>query len=275
MGRVVSRPNRFTAVVDVPGRAESERVHVHDPGRLEEILYSGNTVLLRHAGDRAPEMGGDRRTSWDLVAGWVKGEEEGSWVVVNSSYHRRMAERLFSTPSISPFGPAVDIRAEVTVGHSRLDFLVSPAAGRDILVETKGCTLARGDVALFPDAPTSRGKRHLEALVQAVEGGKRAAVVFLVFRPEAVRFAPNASTDPAFASTFVRALEAGVEAYAPVFRYLPLAHVEGSWKMPPDILVSVVEGGMDSGMEGGGGFGSEEVSGAVLFIRYIPVSSAP
>ncbi len=85
-----------------------------------------------------------------------------------------------------------------------------------ILVEVKGCTLAQGEVALFPDAPTTRGRRHLEELIYAREKGLGAAVIFLVFR-DARCFAPNRKTDPDFSSTLERAVKKGVKILLPVF----------------------------------------------------------
>ncbi len=198
----VIRPNRFLALVDLEGVEDRVKVHVHDPGRLEELLYPGNPVLIK----REPKPG--RKTKWDLLAA-RKGKR---WVFVHSGYHRVLAERILADPDISPLGKVDDVRPEVTFGGSRLDFLVSRAGGETVL-EVKGCTLAQDNVALFPDAPTARGKRHLEELTRLKVEGYDAAVVFLVFaRGEC--FAPNTATDPDFSQALVTALEQGVEAHA-------------------------------------------------------------
>lgn len=187
----LSRPNRFVGIVDIGGK--EEKVHVHDPGRLEELLYPGNRVLLK----RAEKPG--RKTRWDLIASWY----EGQWVFTNSGYHRQISEnivrRLFSG----------EIKAEVTVGHSRLDFVVKD--GENITgIEVKGCTLTENGVALFPDAPTERGRKHLETLISMMKEGKKAVLLILVFRKDSRCFAPNERTDPKFAETFGRAVEKGL-----------------------------------------------------------------
>ncbi len=192
-GVFVERPNRFLGVVDVihPEVLMGERVHVRDPGRLKELLYRGNRVLLKRA------VGEGRLTEWDLIAARGGGE----WVLVHSGYHREISRRILENTDISPLGPITPLRAEVSVGHSRLDFLARTADGRDAWIEVKGCTLARDGVALFPDAPTERGRRHLRALMDIRGRGVDAHVIMLVFR-EAECFAPNAETDPEFASLF-------------------------------------------------------------------------
>ena len=187
----ISRPNRFVGMVNISGK--EEKVHIHDPGRLEELLYPGNRVLLKKA-----EKPG-RKTKWDLIASWY----EGQWVFTNSGYHRQISEnivrRLFSGK----------IKPEVKVGHSRLDFVVND--GENITgIEVKGCTLTENGVALFPDAPTERGRKHLETLISMMEEGKKAVLLILVFRKDSRCFAPNERTDPKFADTFKKAVEKGL-----------------------------------------------------------------
>lgn len=198
-------------VVDIE-EPEGERcveVHIHDPGRLREILYPGNSVLLKRASNER------RKTKWDLLAGGVN----GSWVLVHSGYHRALAERIIRDECLSPFGPLFRVRPEVKLGSSRMDFFLEREEGTGVWVEVKGCTLAENGVALFPDAPTTRGQRHLKELIEVKESGGEAALLILVFRPDAEYFAPNAETDPIFSSLFYRALEEGVKVHPIVLEY--------------------------------------------------------
>ncbi len=207
----LERPNRFLATASLlkNGGSEVAEVHVRDPGRLEELLFPGNLLLLKHA------AGKKRKTKWDLVAA-RHGEQ---YVLVNSGYHPGIARKFLSDPSISPFGPLSSIRGEVKCGSSRLDFLISTPEAEKIYIEVKGCTLARNHTALFPDAPTARGRRHLEELIKVRSEGMRAAVIFLVLRKDSRSFAPNSRTDPAFAETLLRASIAGVEIYPVLLEY--------------------------------------------------------
>ena len=79
--------------------------------------------------------------------------------------------------------------------------------------------MAIDKVALFPDAPTRRGSKHLKTLISIKESGKSAAVFILVFREEAKTFAPHKQIDPEFSSTFYQAMKSGVEIYPIVLSY--------------------------------------------------------
>jgi len=213
-GVLIDRPNRFLGVVDIGG--ERMKVHIHDPGRLKEILYPGNRIL--YPGNRillryAPSK--NRKTRWDLLAGKVKSQ----WVFVHSGFHRKFAEKIFSIPEISPFKDMTELRAEVSYNKSRLDFLIITSNKERIWIEVKGCTLAKNGIALFPDAPTTRGRRHIEELIQLRERGERAAVIVLVFRSDVNCFAPNCETDPEFCRTFFKGIERGIEIYPLVLGY--------------------------------------------------------
>jgi len=216
----VERPNRFMGLVRLDS-GDVAKVHVRDPGRLTELLYPGNRVLIR----RAPS-GTKRKTGWDLVAARF----EDQWVLVNSGHHPEIARSILSDPRLCPFGRPVSLKGEVKFGQSRLDFLLEAAPSErgqplaqvadradkkcgKIFIEVKGCTLARDGIALFPDAPTSRGARHLEELMEAKRQGFGAAILVLVFRQDAEIFSPNGQTDPRFAELFHRAVCRGVECY--------------------------------------------------------------
>ncbi|WP_406657442.1 DNA/RNA nuclease SfsA [Methanolobus sp. ZRKC2] len=203
-GVVVERPNRFLCIVDIakPESLKAEMVHVHDPGRLEDILYPGNRVLLKRAD------GKKRKTRWDLIAGNVRDE----WILVNSAWHRKISEWVIENKVI-PFLNDVDlILPEQKYGDSRLDFLLMKRE-QSIWMEVKGCTFAQDGIALFPDAPTTRGKRHLEELIKARNEGHEAVVMILVLRRDAECFAPNDKIDPDFAITFKKAIDTGVKVF--------------------------------------------------------------
>lgn len=217
-GNIRSRPNRFLGLVNIPAKNKggsevfSEKVHIHDPGRLKEILYPGNRVLLKSASKTSMAS---RKTAWDIIAGWYNEQ----WVLIHSGYHREIANQVLNDNEISPFGKVGYIKPEVMVGHSRIDFLVTKTDGSEILVEVKGCTLTIDGVALFPDAPTLRGTRHLETLIDYKSKDKRAALLVLIFRSDSTCFGPNTDTDPKFADTFKRAINSGIEVHPLVFKY--------------------------------------------------------
>ncbi len=206
---LINRENRFLAYVNIisPFKESKVPVHIHDPGRLKEILFPGNVLLLKRAENSK------RKTQWDVVAGKVN----NSWVLIHSGYHRKIAEAILSNPLLSPFEGISNVKAEPKYKRSRLDFLLKNK--QNIWLEVKGCTLAIDNVALFPDAPTARGRVHLEHLIELKQNGERAAVLFLVFRNDAKFFSPNWETDPLFSQKLQEAKRAGVEIYAVKLSY--------------------------------------------------------
>jgi sugar fermentation stimulation protein A len=102
------------------------------------------------------------------------------------------------------------IMPEASYAHSRIDFLLE-SNGKRCLLEVKSCTLVRKGVAIFPDAPTVRGRRHLFDLIGAKKRGYRACVMFVIQRPDPKVFMPNRDTDPDFAKALKLARSSGVE----------------------------------------------------------------
>lgn len=205
-GIFIKRPNRFLGIVQINN--EQVQVHVHDPGRLKELLYPGNSVLIRKAHNI------NRKTKYDLIAA----KFEDFWVLINSGFHRKIAEVFFKT-KMSPFGLFKTIKSEVKTYDSRLDFLIEKKHGEKIYIETKGCTLAENGTALFPDAPTIRGVKHLNTLRKLKKEGFRSAAVILIFRPDSEVFMPKKDTDPLFAETFYKAAAEGIEIYPLLFEF--------------------------------------------------------
>jgi len=202
----LDRPNRFLGKVLIDGK--EELVHIHDPGRLSELLYHGNEVLLKKYCNEK------RKTKWELLGAKYK----GNWIFTNSKFHRIISERILKDPQISPFGKVEDIKAEVKTGNSRIDYLLMKN-GKRIWVEVKGCTLEENNIALFPDAPTARGRRHVEELKKLIEEGDRAALLILIFHTNIKCFAPNEKRDKKFAETYLDAINRGLEVHPLLLQY--------------------------------------------------------
>ncbi len=198
-GVFLERPNRFLALVD--GNGKTLAVHVHDPGRLPDVLIPGNRVLLKY------RPGPKRKTAWDLLAGWAANH----WVFAHSGYHRPLSEAILTKLGKDLFPGLKDYLPEPKINTSRLDYLFEMEKGPKVYVEIKGCTWAKGETALFPDAPTSRGQRHLSLLADLKRKGFRSLLWVLCFRKEASCFRPAQEIDPAFARLFEEAQAQGVE----------------------------------------------------------------
>lgn len=195
-----ARPNRYIAEVEIDGKIEI--VHVHDPGRLKELLFEDNTCLVKYAASEK------RKTDWDMIAAKKKGE----FVLIHSGYQRYIADAILSSETWTPFEAVYPYKAEVKVGSSRLDFCLYTSETEKIWLEVKGCSLSENGIAKFPDAPTVRGRRHLEELKALKANGDRAAVLIIILS-ESSAFMPKRDTDPAFYETFYEVMDAGVEVY--------------------------------------------------------------
>jgi len=188
----LSRPNRFIARVLLNGQEET--VHVKNTGRCRELLRPGARVLL------CPGMNPARKTKYDLVAVY-KGE---TLINMDSQAPNAAAPEL-----LARLFPGLTLYPERTYAHSRFDFYLE-GDGRRIFTEVKGVTLEENGVARFPDAPTQRGRKHLEELAAAAAEGWETYVLFLIQMKGCHRFRPNDETDPAFAETLRRVCRAGV-----------------------------------------------------------------
>lgn len=201
------RENRFRAVVDLEGRPLA--VHVPNSGRLTELLTPGAAVWIRRH-DRPDE----RKTAADLALA----EFAGALVSVDARLPNKLLAEALRGKLLAPFAMYDAAQAEVVAGHSRLDFRLTaadPEAGEPCWVETKSVTLVEQAVALFPDAPTERGLRHVRELVGLRRSGAgRAAVVFVIQRGDAAALTPHPTAHPAFAAGLREARRAGVELYA-------------------------------------------------------------
>ena len=199
-GRFLDRPNRFIAHVEVDGTVQV--CHVKNTGRCRELLVPGATVYV----DEAPASA-QRKTRFDLVA-----VEKGPLLInLDSQAPNRAAGEFLHSGRL--LGPVQMVRPETKWGSSRFDFYVE-AGGRKLFLEVKGVTLEQDGLALFPDAPTQRGVKHLEELAACAASGYGAGVLFVIQMKGVRAFSPNEQTHPAFATALRRAKDAGVALYA-------------------------------------------------------------
>lgn len=198
-GRFVDRPNRFVAHVETAEGLQT--VHVKNTGRCRELLLPGAAVYLERG------TGPARKTAFDLIA-----VEKGERLI---NMDAQAPNKVFGEwAAAGRFLPGLTaLRPEFTWEDSRFDFRLEDHLG-PCFVEVKGVTLEQDGLALFPDAPTERGVKHLRGLRRAVERGYRAAVFFVVQMKGPRLFRPNDDTHPAFGQALREASAAGVGVYA-------------------------------------------------------------
>ncbi len=137
---------------------------------------------------------------------------QGPLVSVDTRVPNRLVSGALASRQLPEFSAYQTVQSEVPLEDSRIDFLLDGPLPE--YLEVKSCTLVEGTVALFPDAPTLRGRRHLETLRRAVMEGSRASVLFVIQRPDARTFRPRDETDPDFGDALRQAASAGVRVIA-------------------------------------------------------------
>ena len=211
-GAFVDRPNRFIAHVSLDGDVVT--CHMPNPGRMWELLFPGVTVYVR------PADNPKRRTAYDVIGI----ERDGVPILLDTQYNNDTAAWLVQEHLIPGWEDWDLIRREITVGDSRFDLLLGRGEER-FFVEVKSCTLFSRDGAMFPDAVTERGRKHILELAAMSRQGIHTGVLFLVHWNRARWFLPDYHTDPAFAQAFYEA--------APHLDWKALAlHWDGSFSRP-------------------------------------------
>lgn len=200
-GSFIRRINRFVAEVSIAGRQES--VHVKNTGRLKELLVPGAQVYLERSANEA------RKYKHSLIAV----EKNDILVNIDSQVPNMVVYEALKDGKIAELGIPQILKREVTYGNSRFD-LYYAGDGEQGYIEVKGVTLEHDGVAMFPDAPTSRGRKHILEMIEAVKEGHKAVVFFLVQMQGCRCFTPHVEMDPPFAEALREAAAAGVEVLA-------------------------------------------------------------
>lgn len=198
-GIFLNRPNRFIATVEIQGR--EEKVHVKNTGRCRELLIPGTKVFLEEHDNP------NRKTKYSLI-GVMKGN-----VLVNmdSQAPNKVVGEWLSEEGI--YQNLTLLKAEQKYGTSRFDFYME-GDGKRAFVEVKGVTLEEDHISRFPDAPTERGVKHIEELIQCMKEGYEAYIVFVIQMKGVKSFEPNDKTHREFGDALRKAVKKGVHVLA-------------------------------------------------------------
>lgn len=214
-GIFISRPNRFVIWMEIDGKPV--KAHMPNPGRMRELLFPG-TVLYA-----VPHAKAGGATSVRVIGC----ERDGEVIPLDTTHANDVAEWLVNQGKIPGWEDCHVVRREVTMGDSRFDLVLSD--GKETFpVEVKSCTLFGKQGAMFPDAVTERGRKHIRHLGDIGKAGGRAGLLVLVQWDRARWFLPDYHTDPDFASSFCEAM--------PHIEVKPVAiHWEASFSMPDEV----------------------------------------
>jgi sugar fermentation stimulation protein A len=202
-GVLVRRYNRFLADVELEN-GTMVTAHCPNSGSMKGCAVPGNMILLSLSNNPKRKLA----YTWELV------RADGIWVGINTSLPNRITCEAVKQGAIRELAGYDTIRPEVRYGkNSRIDLLLSGPTGL-CYVEVKNVTLVKGNVAMFPDAVTLRGQKHLHELMRTVREGNRGVIFYVVQRADADVLAPADTIDPEYGRLLRLAVENGVEALA-------------------------------------------------------------
>ena len=197
--RFIERPNRFIARVELNG--DVQVCHVKNTGRCKELLIPGAVVYLEESSNP------NRKTKYDLVVV----EKNKMLVNIDSQAPNVVVKKWLEVGGLYP--QQVLVYPEMKYGSSRFDFYIE-AKERKAFIEVKGVTLEEDGVAAFPDAPTERGIKHINHLIDVIKEGYEAYIIFIIQFKPVKHFIPNDATHPQFGQALRKAVAAGVHVLA-------------------------------------------------------------
>lgn len=198
-GRLIKRYKRFLADIELPS-GEVITVHCPNTGTMLSCSTPGSPVAL--------SVSDNPKRKYPHTLEMV--QENSIWIGVNTSRTNGLVADAILSGIVTEFGRVDTIKREVkTSDHTRLDLLLF-AEKQEIYVEVKNCSLAENGCAMFPDAVTTRGTKHLNELIRLKNDGKQSCIFFLVQRMDADRFSPASHIDSIYAKTLKEAATRGV-----------------------------------------------------------------
>jgi len=198
-GRLIKRYKRFLADVKLDN-GEIVTAHCTNSGSMKSCLEENAEVYLSPVNDPKRKT----QFTWEMI------KINNNWVGINTNNPNQLAFEAISQEQIEKLSGYTDVSREVKFGDSRFDIMAKNTA-ETCFVEVKNVTLKEGKYALFPDAVTSRGRKHLETLMKVKQQGMRAVMLYIIQRMDVEIFAPAKDIDPDYTETLKKAYKNGVE----------------------------------------------------------------
>lgn len=196
-GIFINRPNRFIANVLING--EIEQVHVKNTGRCKEILIEGTQVYLEKSNNP------NRKTKYSLISAY----KNEVLINIDSQVPNQVIYDAIMDNKIQRLQNIDVLKREITYGNSRFDLYYEKGEEKGF-IEVKGVTLEKDGLSMFPDAPTERGTKHINELIQTIEDGYNSYIIFLIQMDNIKRFTPNEIMDEKFSQALKEAKKIGV-----------------------------------------------------------------
>jgi len=201
-GKLIRRYKRFLADVQLED-GSIVVAHCTNSGSMISCIEEGAKVYLSPAKDPKRKT----RFTWEMI------EINNSWVGINTSIPNQLVFEAVRDQEIPQLTGYTFVKREVKFEDSRFD-VYAENEHEKCFIEVKNVSMKVGDAALFPDAVTSRGRKHLETLIRVKEQGIRAVMVYVIQRMDVNSFGPARHIDPNYADALEKARNAGVEVIA-------------------------------------------------------------
>ena len=204
-GCLVKRYKRFLADV-ILDDGTLVTAHCTNSGTMKSCLEVDAEVWLTPVDDPKRKT----RFTWEMI------RINGDWVGINTSNPNALAKEWVDRGIVPGLEGISNLRREVKWEDSRFD-LYGEMAGdesaveRGCFIEVKNVSMKEGDRALFPDAVTERGRKHLNTLIRVKKAGMRAVMLYVVQRMDVRIFSPARDIDPEYGKALDKAIRNGVE----------------------------------------------------------------
>lgn len=181
-------------------------VHCPNSGRMTGCIEEGAEVRL--------SISDNPKRKYSHTLELVKMPE--SWICVNTGNANKAGAEFVENGLIPELSDFTSVKREVTYpfSKSRVDLELTKDNGERCFVEIKSCTLVEDGVAMFPDAPTVRGQKHVKELMELPNHGIKPVILFLIMRNDAKTFKAAEHIDPKFTELLSQAVENNVEVLA-------------------------------------------------------------
>ena len=200
-GILIQRYKRFLADIEIE-TGEKVTAHCPNSGSMKGCAMPGSQVWLSESDNPKRKY----KYTWELI------KVPGTMVGINTQVPNKLVKQSIENGLIKELSGYDRVKAEVkTSSHTRLDLLLEKASNAKCYVEIKNCTLVEEGIAMFPDAVTTRGQKHLDELDRLVSLGHRGVIFFLIQRMDAKAFKPAEKIDKIYAEKLRNVVKNGVE----------------------------------------------------------------
>lgn len=201
-GQLIKRYKRFLADVNLDDGSEVT-AHCTNSGSMKTCLEPGAEVYLNPVNDPKRKT----KFTWEMI------KINGQWVGINTNHPNLLAYEAIRSGQVPALKGYDEVKREVKFQDSRFDVMAKNDK-ETCFIEVKNVTMKDGEFALFPDAKTERGRKHLETLIRVKEEGMRAVMFYVVQRMDVSKAGPATEIDPNYANTLRKAMNSGVEVIA-------------------------------------------------------------